>query len=154
MLLVTTALEETWDKQKKIIFLGDWCLLEKRKHQWASLEYKVLEYHWDDRKKLNKDYIYLKSFHERLLKDLAMQLNHIHGVKHNLNYWRVLVGPWLGYFTQILFDRWESVEQALQTGEVSETVSLNYQENTLVPFDMLDFQRLYLDEGWNHFIYI
>ena len=58
--LVTTALEETWPNQKsKIIFLGEWCKLYSKKKSWKNLSYEVLDYHWDNRNKFEKDYYYL-----------------------------------------------------------------------------------------------
>ena len=54
-----------------------------------------------------------------MLRTMKEQLNEIHRVDHSLRYWRILVGPWLGYFTQPLFDRWESVHQATTTQELS-----------------------------------
>ena len=41
-------------------------------------------------------------------------------------YWRILIGPWLGYFLQILFDRWSSIQQVLSLEEDFETTILNY----------------------------
>jgi predicted dehydrogenase len=82
----------------------------------------VLQYHWNDRAKLCNDYRYLQDLYERLLLDLASQLNKIHGANHGVRYWRILIGPWLGYFTQILFDRWTSIQQAVCQPQVSGTI--------------------------------
>lgn len=113
----------------------------------------VLPYHWDDRAKLSSDYLYLRDFHERLLRDVASQLNKIHRVDHSLRYWRILVGPWLGYFTQMLFDRWTSVQQAVSQHELSGTVVLTGKDDIMVPNDMADFNHLFLSDEWNHHIY-
>ena len=40
-LLVTTALESTWSRTDKILFLGEWCKIYDRKEQWANLNYRV-----------------------------------------------------------------------------------------------------------------
>ncbi|HQT25710.1 MAG TPA: hypothetical protein PLK99_03830, partial [Burkholderiales bacterium] len=82
--LITTALEETWKDDGPVLFLGEWCMLHERRDRWSAMNAEVLPYHWDDRKKLHDDYLYLKEFHERLLKDLACQLNRIHGLDHSL----------------------------------------------------------------------
>ena len=37
-LLVTTALEETWDTKKPMLFLGEWCKLYNRKKYWEWLK--------------------------------------------------------------------------------------------------------------------
>lgn len=114
---------------------------------------EVLAYHWDDRAKLYADYQYLQDFYERLLRDLATHLNQIHEVDHGLRYWRIVIGPWLGYFVQILFDRWTSIQQAVGRYELSETIVLIGQEEAMVPNDMAGFGRLLIGDEWNHHLY-
>ena len=151
--LITTALEETWRDDEPVLFLGEWCKRYTRKDCWSGMDAKMLPYHWDDRAKLYVDYQYLQDFYETLLQDLTTQLNQIHGVEHSLRYWRILIGPWLGYFVQMLFDRWTSIQQAISQYDLSGTVVLAGQEQSLVPNDMIDFTRLFLGDEWNHHIY-
>ena len=151
--LITTALEETWHEDEPVLFLGEWCRRHSRKDRWLKMNVEVLPYHWDDRTKLYADYHYLQGFYERLLQDLTVQLNQIHGVDHSLRYWRILIGPWLGYFTQMLFDRWTSIQQAIGRYELSGTIVLTGQEEGLIPNDMADFTRLFVGDEWNQHIY-
>ena len=148
--LITTALESTWCENKPVLFLGEWCRRYSRKNHWSTLDSVVLPYHWDDRAQFHADYEYLKLFHERLLQDLTAQLNEIHGVDHSLRYWRILIGPWLGYFVQVLFDRWTSIQQAVSRYDLSGTAVLASQNGPLVPNDMDDFNQLYIEDAWNH----
>lgn len=151
--LITTALEETWRDDEPVLFLGEWCRLHGRKDCWSGMNAEVLPYHWDDREKLYADYQYLQDFHERLLSSLTEQLNQISGEDHSLRYWRILIGPWLGYFTQMLFDRWSSIQQAVDRHELTGTIVLTGQEDKLVPNDMASFARLYTGDQWNHQLY-
>lgn len=148
--LITTALESTWRDDEPVLFLGEWCRRYSRKNRWSALDAVVLPYHWNDRTQFHADYEYLRLFHERLLEDLTVQLNQIHAVDHALRYWRILIGPWLGYFVQVLFDRWTSVQQAVSQFDLSGTVVRISQNGPLVPNDMDDFNRLYLEDEWNH----
>jgi len=151
--LITTALEETWTDREPVLFLGEWCRRYSRKCRWSRMDAEVLPYHWDDRGKLYADYQYLLDFYERLLQDLTVQLNQIHGVDHTLRYWRILIGPWLGWFTQMLFDRWTSIQQAVSHCELSGTIVLANKENVMVPNDMAEFIREFCRDGWNHYLY-
>ena len=117
------------------------------------MDAEVLPYHWDDREKLYADYQNLQDFYERLLEDLTVQLNQIHGGDHSLRYWRILIGPWLGFFIQMLFDRWTSIQQAIRQHDLSGTIILTGQEETLVPNDMEDFKHLLAEDEWNHYLY-
>ena len=151
--LVTTAIEKTWPKSESILFLGEWCKRFSRKDQWKKIDSKVLPYHWDNRVKLHSDYLYLQDFYEKLLHELADKLNQIHGTKHSVRYWRILIGPWLGYFIQIVFDRWSSIQDALHSFTISGTIILDCNKDLFVPNDMKDFMMLVARADWNHYIY-
>ena len=149
--LITTALEETWRDDQPVLLLGEWCRRFSRTEHWSKLEAEILPYHWDDRAKLYSDYQYLQDFYERLLRDISSQLNLIHCVDHSQRYWRILVGPWLSYYTQLLYDLWNSIHQAVTRHELSGTIILTGQEEAMVPVNMYDFNyRLYTDDQWIH----
>ena len=152
--LVTTALEETWPEEGvPVLFLGEWCRLYERKSAWEKRDAVVVPYHWDDRLKLHQDYLYLQALFEVLLKELAMRLNELHRVDHSLRYWRIIVGPWLGYFIQMLFDRWSMLRQVLRNHEIAGVRVLRNPEGELVPNDMAAFTRVFIGDAWNQSIY-
>lgn len=152
--LVTTALEDTWPAEDvPVLFLGEWCRLYDRKSVWEKRDAVVAPYHWDDRRKLHQDYLYLQALYEELLKELAAQLNELHRVDHSLRYWRILVGPWLGYFIQMLFDRWSMLRQVLRDNEIAGVRVLQHPEGEQVPNDMAAFTSLFIGDAWNEFIY-
>ncbi|MAQ55235.1 MAG: transferase [Chloroflexi bacterium] len=152
-LLVTTALEGSWDETQPMLFLGEWCRLYSRRHRWSELDVEVLPYHWDDREQFVQDRRFLKSLHEKLLVEVSEKLNEFHSTDHSSRYWRILLGPWLGYFTQTLFDRWSSVHHATRDHELSGTIVLKGLEDARVPNDMEDFFHLGNSHSWNHFLY-
>lgn len=43
-LLVTTALEETWDTNDSMLFLGEWCKRYSRRDVWQAINYEALPY--------------------------------------------------------------------------------------------------------------
>ncbi len=152
--MVTTALEETWPTDgKKALFLGEWCRLFSRKTKWQSMESAVAEYHWDDREKLNRDYIYLQNFHYRLLSALTANLNVLHGTKYTERYWQILIGPWLGTFVQILFDRWTSITREIAKNSFTRCMLLRRTDDELIPNDMNEFNKLFVEDNWNEMIY-
>jgi putative transferase (TIGR04331 family) len=152
--LVTTAIEATWpSKEVPLLFLGDWCLIHERKSAWDKRDSVVAPYHWDDRKKLHNDYLYLQSLHEELLEELGNKLNELHNVDHSLRYWRIVVGPWLGYFIQMLFDRWAMLRFVLDNNEIAEVRVLKRPGWFGVPNDMTEFQAMFVTDEWNELIY-
>lgn len=152
--LVTTALEITWPSDNRpILFLGEWCRLYDRKHRWGKLDALVVPYHWDDREKLHRDYLYLKGLHEQLLIELAEKLNAIHDVSHSVRYWRIVLGPWLGFFVQMLFDRWEMLCRAVNDYDISLVTIGEHDADSIVPNDMSSFVGLFVGDIWNDAIY-
>ena len=59
MFLITTADQRYWKYDEPVIFLGEWCKIFSESATYKNIEHEVLPYHWDDRQKLYKDYIYL-----------------------------------------------------------------------------------------------
>jgi putative transferase (TIGR04331 family) len=149
--LVTTALYETWNEKEQTIFLGEWCLIfnkfDKNKHP----NYMVHPYHWDDRSKYNSDFDLIDSLYEKKLLELMKLLNQFHGVNNNIKYWRVIIGPWLRSFIEILFDRYEVLKSVKY--KVSNSLILDYNLNDFIPLNNIKFSKQIKTDDWNHVIF-
>lgn len=153
MFLITTADEITWKKDEEILFLGEWCKLYSKKQIWSQLDYEVLPYHWDDRTKLYQDFNYLADVYERYLNGLVPALNKLHNCNHTIRYWRIIIGPWLRYFIEILYDRYLSINTAIQSNKINTTWIMESDPWLWVPNDFSTFNQYHLTDKWNHFIY-
>jgi putative transferase (TIGR04331 family) len=154
MYLATTADQKFWKQDEPIIFLGEWCKVFDQKLVWEKLDYEVLPYHWNDRKKLYDDYKYLDAVYEKKLKEMTERLNTFHGVSYSNRYWRIVLGPWLYLFIQILFDRYLSIQTAIDSGKVRHTWIPSIPVNGFVPLDFLYFKsRLCIADDYNLFLY-
>jgi putative transferase (TIGR04331 family) len=153
--LVTTADERTWptEEHEPVLFLGEWCKRYSRKEKWDRLDWIVVPYHWDDREKLYTDYQYLQELYEKLLVELSDKLNQIHSVKHSIRYWRILIGPWLGWFIQILFDRRYMLEQAIEEHKITACSILERDPLSIIPNDMEHFIKFIVEDDWNEAVY-
>ena len=151
--LVTTALEETWPKKGEILFLGEWCKLYKRKEVWAKLTYEDFPYHWDNRYKLESDYIYLNELYERLIKILVVKLNQFHEKNYSVNYWRILIGWWLLYTLNVLFDRWELIRLVSTNRKGLKTIIFDDELSNYIPKDHIELTQLCDDDYWNSLIF-
>ena len=152
--LVTTAVEETWPPVDfPVLFLGEWCRIYDRKFSWEGRDAILANYHWDDRDKLGQDYLELRSLYEDLLKELATKLNELHSVDYSIRYWRIFVGPWLGYFVQILFDRWTMLQLAIKEYDISGVKVIRSSDDHLVPNDLNEFTSLIVNDSWNESLY-
>ena len=153
MFLVTTANQRFWKKDEKILFLGGWCKTYKLKKVWSKLDYEVVPYHWDNRGQLYQDYLYQKEVYERYLEVLVNRLNELHGERHSLRYWRIIIGPWLHCFIAILFDRYISLKKASETYKITNTWIANTDLWEWVSQDMTDFLKYFVGDEYNHMLY-
>jgi putative transferase (TIGR04331 family) len=153
MLLVTTALEETWGADEEILFLGEWCKLYERKEIWQKREHTTLPYSWENRDQLYLDVEYLRELYERILPKLSVKLNEIHCTDHSVRYWRIFVGIWLGFFIQILLQRWASIDIAKKNCSQLSTLLLTDRIDNQVPNDMNEFVEFMVGDRWNHHIF-
>jgi putative transferase (TIGR04331 family) len=150
---VTTALEETWSVNDKIIFADEACCLYDRRRIWEKCDHTIVPYHWKDKKKLKSDYDYLTKLYEGKLVELSAKLNVIHNVNYSLKFWRVVIGPWLAYFIHLLFDRWQTVVQSKKNYGTFKTIILLFKDDQATPVDMGDFISKIKSDEWNHIVY-
>ena len=156
MFLVTTGLKETLpaNKKQKVLFAGEWCKLYSNKHLWSCYEHEVLPYHWDDRNKYYKDSLYINDIYEKYLLFLTTKLNNLHSTDYSSRYWRILIGPWLYWFIGIIYDRYSSIRDLLNSNiNIDDTIILRSNSLDWIPNDMTTFSEYALDDPWNHYIY-
>ena len=155
MVLITTALQETFPKDinKKVLFLGEWCKVYSNKPAWQKFNSKTMPYHWDDRKKLYTDYQNIQIIYEKILFELSNKLNQIHQVNYSLRYWRILIGPWLGYFTQTLFDRWFMLSAAFENNQKCHCYIIKRKPFSFTSNNMSHFKQRYITDDWNEVVY-
>ncbi len=139
MFLATTALSEFWDKEKEILFLGEWCLRYDMRGDWEGLNLKIMDYPWDSPAAYNEAKDSCGKVYEDMLVGLAKSLNKIHGVNYSNRYWKIIIGPWLVHYIHALYDRYICIKTALELNPNLETLSLS-QESFMTPIDLADFK--------------
>ncbi len=149
-LFLTKIYKEQYYLQNKL-FLGHWSI-EDIINTVELGDHKVLAYHWDNSDKLDKDYKYLYELYYRLLKSLCTKLNSIHSLQKSERYWQIIIGPWLEMFLVCVFDRWESLKNALNNYEITNTYSFKNSYYDLIASDLSEFQRLIQSERWNNYL--
>jgi putative transferase (TIGR04331 family) len=149
--LVTTSLKESRSEKIDNLFLGHWCLDYEEIEKFPNSN--LLNYHWSNVSVLESDYKFIDKIYNKFLLLLTEKLNHIHGVHHSERYWRILIGPWLGYFIHGMYDKWKNLHNALDNYNISETIIVDFPEEEMIPNDMNSFITLFSSNEWNHFCY-
>lgn len=149
--LIFTALEEVFPVKGQIYYLGEWCKLFSKKISPKINQVKTFDYHWDDKLKFNKDFDYLNSFYEQVLEEFTVFLNQYHNINKPKIYWRIIIGYWLGYAIQVLFDRYENLKNLKDLCFTS--AFLNEEESFIVPTNTENFAKLVTEDRWNSHLY-
>ena len=114
--LVTTDITYATANRDNTYFLGSWCFSSRHDERSAKNSGRIIPYHWDDRKKLKRDFDRLQELNDELLGELMVVLNQLHGVNEDKRFWRLMLGYWLNIYTTVVFDRWASLGQAKKSG--------------------------------------
>jgi len=154
MRLIKTAIDfGDYDENQDNVLLGDWCLKNEADFLGDIAKYNKIPYHWDDREKYARDYLYLNELYEETLSQLTLLLNEIHSTNHDLRYWRILIGPWLCYFIDALFDRYECVKQAKEIGHITKSTIYSYDLEDVCPASFDEFWADFTTDEWNEIVF-
>ena len=135
------------------LFLGTWCLEKSDSSSWKKRSLNMLPYHWDDRVKYKEDYDYLSSVYEEILCQLASDLNILHGLTEDVRYWRIILGPWLRFFIDALFDRYECIRLAREFSADLTCKVQSYDLKDWCTSDFPEFYNLFTSQEWNEIIF-
>lgn len=154
-ILITTPIKHVWPKNKgsNIVICSEAAVLNYHDLKNDYKNFIISPNRWENKKTLLKDYKYLDRLYEKLLKDFSDKLNKIHSISENLNFWRIVLGPWLGNFIHIYFDRWKHIEGSLKKNDQYVTTILNLENNFFIPYDHSQFLQFSFNDYWNQSIY-
>ena len=93
-----------------------------------------------------------KNIYQVLLIKLSEWLNNYHGLHKSHRYWRIIVGPWLIYYLNALYDRYYCLLRAFASNPALETICLS-DESFVIPNDINDFKALSIDDPYNLQLY-
>jgi putative transferase (TIGR04331 family) len=153
LFLATTANQDYWKTDEKILFLGEWCKIYNQKHIWSNLDHETIPSHWDEWEKRDQREAYLDSIHEEYLENLASNLNNCHRENHSLRYWRIILGPWLSIFIGVVYDRYLSVKSAVDSHKVTNTWIPSVKPERWVPKDPRTFLVRATENDFNLHLY-
>ncbi len=105
------------------------------------------KYHWKNKKKLNNDSIYLRNLYKKNLIIISNKLNQFHSHNFYERYWEILVGPWLRFFIDVVYDRYENE----RINNIA--FKINYNSNNSKVYyrevDFNDFYSISTTDEWN-----
>jgi len=141
-------------KNKKNILIGSWCLLDKKiKENFNESNDIIAKYHWDDKKKLSSDVLYIEQVYKHFLDQLTTNLNNFHKTDYDQNIWQIILGMWLKTYVSFLFDRWEQVAYVFNNFSISEAKLVKFDEERFIASSYYNFWTSIHHTNWNHWIF-
>jgi putative transferase (TIGR04331 family) len=92
-------------KKSNFFFLGPWFNSGEN-----FKESNILNYHWSNLNKIDKDYKFLFSLKKKIFYHLKKKLNEIHNLNYSTQSWTIILEPFLQNYLTVLFDRWEIIK--------------------------------------------
>ncbi len=142
--LATTRISDIWDLEKEVILLGTWCL---KNNMVNNPYYPIAASPWKSAIEIKEDADYCYNIYNELMTQLAERLNYIHNVSYPLKYWKILVGDWLLIFTEVLYERFRRMKNALMLFDFYTHV-LPREQCNLITLDTNDFINRIVKEDY------
>jgi len=113
--LALTAISDFWNTDLPIVFLGPWCLVGQGNNKLSDPQTcLIVPSPWKPAVKVREAADRCGEVYNNMLPKLSEQLNFVHGVDYSQSYWRVLVGPWLKQFIEILYERYIRLDNSFK----------------------------------------
>jgi putative transferase (TIGR04331 family) len=152
--LITTFLENSFSK-KNNYYLGKWChSFDKKKILKPNFK-NTMSYHWTDKKKINKDFLYIEKTTEKILVKLSNSLNSIHKTNHDINYWAIIIHPWLVHYISFIFDRWETCRLFVKKNKQKKFIfyDVDFDRYEQICIDHIGFREKTIRDEYNYIIF-
>lgn len=120
---------------------------------------KIIErgtfYHWDDKKKRDKDFKKIKKYHAKIILKIITILNKHHKVNFPIRFWRIILGPWLWWFIDTVYERYQALDSHLKNNTENKYFSFLPKKNTkLFPKSAETMSNYYFSEEWTEQIFL
>jgi len=151
--LITTADERSWKFDRPVLFLGEWCRRYDRKEIWSKMDAAVADPYGIQTHEKERDIAYVQALASQLLIELSAALNVFHNTCHDTRYWNIVIGHWLQRYVAVVFNRYFTIEQALDKFSISGSSVFSSGSYSLATFDSYTFIYACQDDVWNHILY-
>ena len=147
--LITTADERTWKFDRPVIFLGEWCRRNDRKHVWEDMDAIVAEPYGLRQREKDADYAEARALEDRLLPALIGALNQYHDVQYSERFWRIVLGHWVRRYVDVMLNRVKTLVQVSEAHSDLYTAAYANDNFALATLDSASSMFAFIDDRWN-----
>lgn len=151
--LITSPNEKAWKFDRPVIFLGDWCLREDRKHIWSKLDMIIAEPFSLPINERKNNLKLLNEYRNKIFPSLVVELNKIHKTKMSERSWKILIGDWFIRYSDVIYNRFKTLEQCFKKYKINGvTILINTKYNLATQNSHSSLWDFSSDE-WNDLLY-
>lgn len=152
--IVTTRIKKSWPTKKKnsVFFPSIEPLIKYPQKNFPYKKFYICENLWKNNSSLLKKFYYLNSLYEKLLINFTSYLNLKHNTNYSIDFWRILLGPWLQIYLFISFDKWKKISTTIKNFSINKFKKLVFDKNILIPYDMQEFISFTQNDLWHQSI--
>ena len=116
--LIFSNLQNFNQNDKNNYYLGPWVFLGNENIE-GILDKINFKNTFDNKNDLN-DSKYLIDFSNQLVKKISISLNKYYTISFSYDYWKIIIGPSIIYFSQIMYEKFKLIEQLSKTEDIYE----------------------------------
>jgi putative transferase (TIGR04331 family) len=151
--LIFTADKRTWKSDRKLIFLGLWCLSKKELLNNSNLDYIFSRPYGVKSSEKNNDNILVKNYKKFILKQLSIRLNKYHGLNYSSRLWNIILGHWLERIIKVTYNRHQSLEKCFAENIITGFTLTNDHFSNFIPKNSNEALSLFNDVNFNSFLF-
>lgn len=140
--LILSSLEHCEDDEE-VVYVGVWNKIK---------DGAIASYHWNDRDKLYSDHLLSIELYNKFLSRFTSSLNELHGVDRPVEYWKLIIGPWLHGFICVVLDRYQTLRSAISGESQYFAYRPRYQAQDWIPVDYIEFNNQFVEDKWNYLL--
>lgn len=131
--LIVTNIKEFWSDNDSSIMLGPWCVPLLEDGCDIKIDnIKMISCLWKDAIQRQQAYSETQQLYNNILVVLSKSLNKMHNKNYSERFWTLVVGPWVNYFAQVVYDRFTRLKIAKELYSNLTVLGLN-SENKITP---------------------
>lgn len=144
--IALTALESHWESPNNTLLLGEWCRKYDGSNNWQNYSTELLSHPWLNHLEMELAESYCNKLTEEFAIKLAERLEERLRLNQPYRFYERIFWPWLLQFTQMVYDRYVSILDALKV-ESNICFLVAKQENLSVPArGTIEFTTRYVDD--------
>ena len=147
--LATTSDPNTWNLNKPIIFLGEWCKKYSKKKSWEKLNYITADPYGITNEEKEKAAHLSNIIEKELTSIIKNNLNKLHNLNYDERLWQIILGPWLKRYSSLIVNRVNVLKKCISENEINETAFYKINENFLITNNSADQLLYFENEFWN-----